>query len=82
MQTSDGNFYGTTYEGGGATDYGTVFAITPSGTLTTLHIFTGADGANPYAGLMQATNGNLYEPQSRAGPTMRAQSSSFNCHQR
>ncbi|MFZ0912908.1 MAG: choice-of-anchor tandem repeat GloVer-containing protein, partial [Candidatus Korobacteraceae bacterium] len=71
LQTSDGNFYGTTYEGGGATDYGTVFAITPSGTLTTLHIFTGADGANPYAGLMQATNGNLYGA-TKAGGTNNA----------
>src|ERR1022692_1065585 len=60
VQASDGNFYGTTYQGGGAADYGTVFAITPSGTLTTLHVFTGADGANPYAGLIQTANGTFY----------------------
>jgi uncharacterized repeat protein (TIGR03803 family) len=71
VQASDGNFYGTTYEGGGATDYGTVFAITPSGTLTTLHIFTGADGAYPYAGLIQTANGNFYGA-TKAGGTNNA----------
>jgi uncharacterized repeat protein (TIGR03803 family) len=59
VQASDGNFYGTTY-GGGTNNDGTVFKITPSGTLTTLHSFSGADGANPYAGLIQATDGNFY----------------------
>jgi uncharacterized repeat protein (TIGR03803 family) len=39
----DGNFYGTTYSGG-ANGYGTIFKITHSGTLTTLHSFT--DGSN------------------------------------
>jgi uncharacterized repeat protein (TIGR03803 family) len=63
IQATDGNFYGTTYEGG-TTDCnagcGTVFKITPSGKLTTLHSFNFTDGANPYAALVQATNGNLY----------------------
>ena len=67
VQASDGNFYGTTYEGGGATDYGTVFAITPSGTLTTLHIFTGADGSYPYAGLVQAADRNFYGATKQGG---------------
>jgi uncharacterized repeat protein (TIGR03803 family) len=71
LQASDGNFYGTTYQGGGATDYGTVFAITPSGTLTTLHIFTGADGSYPYAGLIQTANGNFYGA-TKAGGTNNA----------
>jgi uncharacterized repeat protein (TIGR03803 family) len=34
--------------------------MTPGGTLTTLHSFDGADGASPWAGLIEATNGNLY----------------------
>jgi uncharacterized repeat protein (TIGR03803 family) len=60
VQGTDGNFYGTTYGGGASSSSGTVFEITPSGTLTTLHSFDGADGANPSAGLAQATNGDLY----------------------
>ncbi len=63
MQATDGNFYGTTYEGG-AIDYGTVFKITPAGTLTTLYSFCSktncADGYIPYASLVQATDGNFY----------------------
>jgi uncharacterized repeat protein (TIGR03803 family) len=66
VQASDGNFYGTTAYGGAYnncypyTRCGTVFKITPGGTLTTLHSFDGTDGANPYAGLVQATDGNFY----------------------
>jgi uncharacterized repeat protein (TIGR03803 family) len=63
IQASNGNFYGTTYAGG-ANGRGTVFKITPSGILTTLYSFcpqTGCpDGNSPQAGLIQATNGNLY----------------------
>jgi uncharacterized repeat protein (TIGR03803 family) len=59
VQGIDGNFYGTTSRGG-ASGFGTVFKITPGGTLTTLHSFDGADGQFPYAGLVQATSGNLY----------------------
>jgi uncharacterized repeat protein (TIGR03803 family) len=65
VQATDGNFYGTTSQGGvigscGNYGCGTIFRITPTGTLTTLHSFDGSDGATPQAGLMQATNGNLY----------------------
>jgi uncharacterized repeat protein (TIGR03803 family) len=60
VEGSDGNFYGTTYQGGIA-NTGTVFRITPSGALTTLYGFTGgADGAAPYAGLVQSVDGNFY----------------------
>jgi len=59
VQATNGNLYGTT-SGGGANNYGTVFKITPSGTLTTLHSFDVTDGAYPQAGLVQATDGNLY----------------------
>jgi uncharacterized repeat protein (TIGR03803 family) len=59
VQGTDGNFYGTT-EAGGTSNAGTVFKITPGGTLTTLHKFTFHDGANPYAALLQATDGNFY----------------------
>jgi uncharacterized repeat protein (TIGR03803 family) len=62
VQGSDGNFYGTTYgSGAGPSAYGTVFRITPTGTLTTLASFrNGPDGANPYAGLVQGVDGNFY----------------------
>jgi uncharacterized repeat protein (TIGR03803 family) len=60
MQASDGNLYGTTEAGGANGNYGTVFKITPAGTLTTLHSFGGADGWEPAAGLVQASDGNFY----------------------
>jgi uncharacterized repeat protein (TIGR03803 family) len=63
IQASNGNFYGTTQAGGTNGD-GTVFQITPAGKLTTLYSFCSksecTDGANPSAGLIQATDGNLY----------------------
>lgn len=63
MQATDGNFYGTTYEGG-ANNYGTVFKITKGGDLSTIYNFCSApgcaDGSGPAAGLVQATDGNLY----------------------
>ena len=50
--------------GGANGDAGTVFKITPSGTLTTLYSFCSqsgcTDGADPVAGLVQATNGDFY----------------------
>ncbi len=60
---TDGNFYGTTPTGGANND-GTVFEMTPSGTLTTLYSFGSqnnyADGLFPMAGLIQASDGNFY----------------------
>jgi uncharacterized repeat protein (TIGR03803 family) len=56
----DGNFYGTTFNGG-SVGYGNVFKITPAGVLTALHSFTPAtDGGTPFSGLVQATDGNFY----------------------
>ena len=59
VQGSDGSFYGTTYAGG-TSNNGTVFQITPTGTLTSLHSFTGLDGSNPQAGLVEGSDGNFY----------------------
>jgi uncharacterized repeat protein (TIGR03803 family) len=64
---TDGNFYGTTEEGGGATYSGTVFKMTPAGTLTTLHSFQGSDGAQPDAALIQARDGNFYGTTQNGG---------------
>jgi len=66
VQGSDGNFYGTTESGGVNGSSGTVFKMTPGGTLTTLYQFCSqggnycTDGANPYAGLVQGSDGNFY----------------------
>ena len=66
IQASDGNFYGTTEEGGVYNSYcapggcGTVFKITPGGSFTTLHSFDGTDGGLALAGLLQAADGSLY----------------------
>jgi uncharacterized repeat protein (TIGR03803 family) len=55
-----GNLYGTTQQGG-ASGYGTVFTLDKTGTETVLYSFTGGtDGANPIAGLVRDTAGNLY----------------------
>jgi uncharacterized repeat protein (TIGR03803 family) len=57
---TDGNFYGAT-TAGGASGNGTIFRMTPSGQLSTLYAF--GSGYSPpaiYAGLVQATDGNLY----------------------
>jgi uncharacterized repeat protein (TIGR03803 family) len=60
VQGSDGDFYGTTSMGGAYVYFGTVFKITPTGTLTTLHSFDETDGYEPYAGLIQGANGDFY----------------------
>jgi len=60
VQATDGNFYGITFEGGSDAQAGTVFKMTPAGTVITLHIFEGSDGRGPWAALVQATDGNFY----------------------
>jgi len=58
---SDGNFYGMAFGGGGSgCDCGTIFKISPSGTLTLLHSFQNTDGAFPFSGLIEAGNGIFY----------------------
>ena len=60
VQGSDGNFYGTTRHGGTYGD-GTVFRIGPNGGETNLHMFVGTpDGASPFGGLVQGSDGSFY----------------------
>jgi uncharacterized repeat protein (TIGR03803 family) len=61
VQANDGNFYGTTYRGG-PDNVGVIYKITPGGTLTVIHNFHSGTGQATYptAGLVQATDGNLY----------------------
>jgi uncharacterized repeat protein (TIGR03803 family) len=61
---AQGNFYGTNEVGGSQACFnsgcGTVFKLSPAGKETTLHIFTGDDGAYPIAELTPDPAGNLY----------------------
>jgi uncharacterized repeat protein (TIGR03803 family) len=66
LQWTDGNFYGTT-DVGGAGASGTVFKMTPSGTLTTLHSFDGGDGSIVQAGLIAGSDGNFYGATGNGG---------------
>ena len=75
IQGQDGNFYGTTNDGGvnactrtasnGSTTSGTgcgvIFKVTPAGAETIVYFFKGgADGGEPNPGLVQASDGTLY----------------------
>ncbi len=60
LQAADGNFYGTTADGG-ALGYGTVFKITPSGVFSVVYTFSGGtDGGSSYSALIQAPDGSFY----------------------
>jgi uncharacterized repeat protein (TIGR03803 family) len=62
-----GNLYGTTPSGGGSGD-GAVFELAHgSSTITTLASFNGTDGANPEAGLLMDSSGNLYGTTATGG---------------
>ncbi len=75
VQATNGYFYGTT-TAGGANNAGTIFRMTPSGTLTTLYSFCsqsacadGAQGGFAAPALIQATDGNLYGTAPYGGAT-------------
>jgi uncharacterized repeat protein (TIGR03803 family) len=63
MQASDGNFYGTTYRAGVNKD-GVAFVMKPTGAFHVLHSFPDpnvpSDGYYPFAGILQASDGNFY----------------------
>ena len=64
---TDGNFYGTTFSGG-ASNAGTVFQISPNGTLTQLAQLSVTNGANPDVALVQAPDGSFYGGTKYGGP--------------
>ena len=71
VQGTDGNFYGTT-PSGGSNAGGTVYKITPDGTLTPLWQFgsltNGADGSSPGGGgLVLGSDGNFYGTTATGG---------------
>ena len=60
IQASDGNFYGTTAQGG-TSNLGTFFQVTPAGVFTVIYSFTGgADGSSPLRGVIQGRDGSFY----------------------
>jgi uncharacterized repeat protein (TIGR03803 family) len=70
---SQGNFYGTTYEGG-VYGFGTVYQLTPaangSWTETVLHSFAGgSDGIWPTGNVVVDSAGNVYGVTSNGGST-------------
>ncbi len=56
---ADGNFYGTTFQGG-SNNLGTIFSVTPGGAFTSVLPFNGTNGANPYAALLRGGDDKLY----------------------
>src|SRR5450759_3663639 len=75
VQGTDGNFYGITIDGGtgsctypfyDATGCGTVFKITPQGSLTIIYKFDVAHGTYPTA-LIKSADGNFYGTTAAGG---------------
>jgi uncharacterized protein (TIGR03437 family) len=65
IQGTDGNFYGTTEQGGIAETScpygcGTIFKLTPAGSATTLYSFDQVHGSNPLGNLVEGADGNFY----------------------
>ena len=67
VRDKEGNLYGTTAYSESVSVLGTVFKISSTGKETILHSFTGPDGSNPYAGLIQDGKGNFYGTTSEGG---------------
>jgi uncharacterized repeat protein (TIGR03803 family) len=81
IQASNGSFYGTTSGGGpngcpmlppgacggNVSSVGTIFSIGSTGSLATLYSFAIADGQNPAAALVQASNGLFYGTTAAGG---------------
>ncbi len=68
VQGTNGNLYGTTYNGG-VDGVGTVFSVNSAGAQKIAYSFKAAvtDGANPTGGLTLATNGDFYGTTQQGG---------------
>ena len=75
VQATDGNFYGTTSEGGpyGSLGYGVLYRISPAGELTVIYNFCSqpncADGWDPTSVPILGQDGNLYGVTAQGGNT-------------
>jgi len=72
IQGLDGNLYGTTAYGGRFScppngGCGTVFSLTEDGKIIRNFSFNGIDGAYPFGGLIQTSNGALFGTTSSGG---------------
>jgi uncharacterized repeat protein (TIGR03803 family) len=68
VEGTDGNFYGATENGGKYVGYGTIYKLTPTGHLTTLHNFNEKDGDVPVGTLIQGADGSFYGTTAYGGP--------------
>ena len=73
LRDRNGNLYGTTLFGGDCSfsesGCGTVFKLSPNGTMTILHSFDGyTDGSSPWCNVIMDEAGNLFGTTSIAGP--------------
>ncbi len=67
LPVADGFLYGTTSRGG-AFDRGSIYRIKPDGSdFSTLHTFDITNGGEPYGGLIQASDGDLYGTTASGG---------------
>jgi uncharacterized repeat protein (TIGR03803 family) len=67
VRGSDGNFYGMA-QLGGTYNYGTIFKVTATGTITVLrHLNAATDGSYPQGNLVQGSDGSFYGMTSNGG---------------
>src|SRR5690242_1930778 len=81
VQGVNGNLYGATFYGGSSDD-GTVYEITPSGTLTSLHSFcsqTGCTGGGNPGQLILGRDGNFYGVTPTGGANSDPNDCPFGC---
>ena len=66
IQDKAGNLYGVT-SGCGANNWGALYELRASGTLTLLHSFSGTDGESPYGEVLLTANGELFGTATSGG---------------